>query len=288
MLILIAGGFLIKGVLNEVRQREQLQVLTTKLEQANKQLKKLDQARADFITMASHQLRTPPSTLKWYLAAILAGDYGQPSPEIKTALLKMRLSNNAMISLIDDMLNASRIERGKIEFNFEPTDVLEITQFTVEQLRALAEPKHLKLAFVKPKTGLPKIMADKEKLRQVINNLIDNAIKYTKKGAITVKLEKTGNNIAIKVADTGKGIAKEDQKNLFEKYARAQDSSKYTAGLGLGLYLAKVIVQQHKGKIWAESEGVDRGSTFIISLPIKSGIKATATFDLAKANGQSK
>ena len=125
-------------------------------------------------------------------------------------------------------------------------------------------------------------MADKEKLRQVINNLIDNAIKYTKNGAVTVKLEKTGNNIAIKVADTGKGIAKEDQKNLFEKYARTKDSSKYTAGLGLGLYLAKVIVQQHAGKIWAESEGIGRGSTFIISLPIKSGIKATATFDLAK------
>ena len=282
LLVLSFGILLIKSVLKEVEQREQLQILTTKLKEANQKLKLLDQARADFITMASHQLRTPPSTLKWYLAAILAGDFGQPSPEIKTALGKMQLSNNAMISLIDDMLNASRIERGKIEFNFEVTDLLEITRFTVDQLRPLAETKQLKLVFNPSKSKLPPIMSDKEKLRQVINNLIDNAIKYTKTGQITVALSKTAKEVVLAVSDTGKGMTREDLDTLFQKYGRQKDSSKYSAGLGLGLFLAKVIVNQHAGKIWAESEGVGHGSTFIISLPVKSGIKATATFDLAK------
>ncbi len=271
--ILITGILLVKNVLKEVRQREQLQELDLKLERANRKLKVLDQARAEFITMASHQLRTPPATIKWYLAAILGGDFGNLSPDALQALRKTQATNNALISLIDDMLNVSRIERGKLEFVFEPTDILKITQFTVEQLIPMAEQKHLQLEFMPPKENLSPIVADKEKLRQVINNLIDNAIKYTKAGKITVSISMSQGNVIIKVSDTGKGMPIEEQKKVFQKFGRGKDANNYSTGLGLGLYLAKVVVEAHRGKIWAESKGSGKGSSFLVSLPIENKLQ---------------
>ncbi len=254
---------------------EQLQVL-------NEQLRQLDQARAEFITIASHQLRTPPATLKWYLAAILSGDYGEISAEVKSELEKTQATNNGLIALIDDMLNASRIERGKMEFFFEPTDVAEITEAAVDQLQPIALMKYLALTYNKPVEPLPQIMADREKLRQVINNLIDNAIKYTSKGSVTVTLSQKDDNILVTVTDTGKGIAKNQAGGLFERYNRGRDSVTHAPGLGLGLYVAKIIVDQHKGKIWAESRGENAGATFAFSIPIHNDLSQTTLFDLSQ------
>jgi signal transduction histidine kinase len=281
--LLAATGFgilLIRSVRNEVEQREQLQKLTTDLATANEQLKALDKARAEFISIASHQLRTPPATVKWYLSAIINGDYGPLDPEVKGILVKTERTNNLLISLIEDILNASRIERGKMEFLFGKTDILELAQVTYEQLQPLAMEKKQKLVFVAPKTKIPTMMADKEKLRQVMNNLIDNAIKYTPSGGtITVSLSKIKGEAQFQVADTGKGISPQDQQAIFKKYSRGKESIKQSAGLGLGLYVAEVIIAQHKGKIWAESDGEGKGSRFIFSLPIKNDLKATTLFD---------
>lgn len=283
-LVLGFGIMLIQSVVREVKQREQLEILTKRLEVANEQLKVLDQARAEFISIASHQLRTPPATVKWYLSAIINGDYGQVDPSVKEMLVKTERTNNLLISLIEDILNVSRIERGKMEFLFAQTDVLDLAKITYEQLQPLASEKKQKLAFVAPKTKIPSIMADKEKLRQVMNNMIDNAIKYTPAGGtITVSLTKTKDDLVFQVQDTGKGISKEDASNIFQKFSRGKESIKQSAGLGLGLYVAKVIVEQHKGRLWAESDGVGKGSRFIFSLPIKNGLKETTLFDLTKA-----
>ena len=283
LLVLAVGVLLIRSVRKEVEQREQLQILTGKLEKANKQLKILDKARAEFITMASHQLRTPPSSIKWHLSAVLAGDFGEVSPEVKTVITKANLTNNALISLIEDMLNVSRIERGKMQFAFEPTDMREITQMTVDLLAPMAEFKKIKLVFNKPKTILPVINADKEKVRQVINNLVDNAIKYTQAGQVAVSLDKTDKDVILKVTDTGKGVPKGEIGKIFEKFSRGKDSQNYSAGLGLGLYLAQVVINQHQGKIWAESPGINKGSIFAFSLPIKSPLKSdSSTLDLTK------
>lgn len=258
-------------------------IVSEKLKLANAQLKILDAARAEFITMASHQLRTPPSNIKWYLSAILANEFGQVDGEMRDALRKMDATNNSQISLIDALLNVSRIERGKLEFVFEEADLGEMTAFTLDQLEPLATQKHLKLSYKKPKTALPKIIMDKEKLRQVVSNMIDNAIKYSKRGKITVTLEKTKTDLTLHVQDTGKGMDKNELAAAFEKYGRGPDSKKYAAGLGLGLYLARVIVNQHNGKIWAESAGVGKGSTFSFSLPIRNKLKPTSlVFDLTK------
>ncbi len=283
LLVLGVGILLIRSVLREVKQKEELQVLTERLKNANEQLKTLDKARAEFISIASHQLRTPPATIKWYLSSVLSGDYGQLDPQVKDVLVKTEITNNLLISLIEDMLNVSRIERGKMEFLFAPTDLLDLTNITVEQLLPMAQVKGLKLEFKKPRKKLPQIMADKEKLRQVINNIIDNAIKYTKEGFVTVRLKITDNNeLRLEISDSGRGVSPENAQHLFEKYKRGQDSIKDSPGLGLGLYVAKIIIEQHKGKIWVESPGEGKGSTFIFTLPINNNLKATTLLDLTK------
>ena len=281
LMVLGFGVLLIRSVRKEVEQREQLEILTKKLEAANTQLKVLDQARAEFITIASHQLRTPPATIKWYLAAILDGDYGQMDQSVKDQLRKTMSTNSSMISLIDDLLNASRIERGQMEFLFGPTDLVQITQITIDQILPQAEMKKINLVFNKPTEPIPVITADKEKLRQVINNIIDNAIKYTLKGKIEVSVSKVKNDLMVKVTDTGKGVTPDQIKNIFKKYDRGQGAVRSATGLGLGLYVSKVIVEQHKGKIWLESKGEGKGSTFIMTVPIKNNLEKT-TFDLTK------
>lgn len=279
LLILSLGIFLDRSVRREVQQRVQLEELSKQLADANEKLQALDKARAEFISIASHQLRTPPATVKWFLGSILAGDYGELAPEVKTALEKTQRTNNSLISLIEDMLNVSRIERGKMEFLFEPVSLLELADLTYEQLLPIASDKKLNLTFKKPTRILPQITADKEKIRQVMNNLIDNAIKYTKEGTVAVELFQDADSLRFQVKDSGKGIGPQEITSIFEKYSRGKESIKQSAGLGLGLYVAKAIISQHKGKIWAESAGEGKGSTFIFTIPIHNDLKATTLLD---------
>ncbi len=253
-----------------------------KLKEANAQLKALDKARAEFISIASHQLRTPPATIKWYLNAVLAGDFGKLTDELYAALERTNVTNEAQISTIDDLLNASRIERGKLEFFFQPANLAPMIAQLVEQLEPLAKMHKQHIVYKAPTEAIPDIVMDGEKIRQVVNNMIDNAIKYSKQGDIQVILEKDADNLTIKVVDTGKGMDKETQEALFQKYSRGKDSATHATGLGLGMYVAKVIVEQHNGRIWAESPGIGKGSTFAFSLPIKSKIQETVV-DLAQS-----
>lgn len=278
----IFGALLIRSVWKEVEQRQKLQSLTKQLATANKKLKDLDRARAEFISIASHQLRTPPATIKWYLAAIISGDYGRIQSKTKIALQKAQMTNNMLISLIDDLLNVSRIERGKMEFIFEATDFEALTEETVNELIPQAKMRKLKLIYNKPKVKIPDILADKEKIQQVVNNLVDNAIKYTRVGQVEVNLNQVGPNVVLSVTDTGKGMTFKESTSIFKKYTRTKDSQNHAAGLGLGLYVAKVIVAQHKGSIKGSSPGPGKGSTFEVHLPIKSNLKAEV-LDLTKA-----
>ncbi len=256
-------------------------LLYEKLKVANEQLQILDKARAEFISIASHQLRTPPATIKWYLGAVLDGDFGALSEDLKAALQRTNVTNDAQIATIDDLLNASRIERGKLEFFFEENPLEPVVSVLVEQMQPLAQMKKMTIEYVKPSQTFPNILMDKEKVRQVINNMIDNAIKYSKDGVIGVSLKQEDENLIVRVKDNGKGISAEELSKIFEKYARGHDSVTHATGLGLGMYVAKVIVEQHNGKIWAESEGVGKGATFAFSLPLHSDLRPT-TVDLAQ------
>lgn len=281
----VLGVFLIRSVQREVKQREQLQVLSEQLKEANEKLQVLDKARAEFISIASHQLRTPPSTIKWYIGAIMDGDFGPLTPDLKAALERVQTSNNGQISLIDDLLNASRIERGKLEFFFEMGDVEQLAKSAYEQLVPQAAMHKLELVYEPPQVKLPQVMLDKEKIRQVVNNFIDNAIKYTKQGQITIHYGLTPTDVVVMVTDTGRGVPPDVAPTLFEKYTRGKDSATAASGLGLGLYVAKVVVEQNKGKIWAESPGPGQGSTFAFSLPIHNTLQPTSTVDLTASQG---
>lgn len=251
------------------------------LEALNKQLVALDKARAEFISIASHQLRTPPATIKWYLGAVLNGDFGELSTELHAAIERANVTNEAQISTIDDLLNASRIERGKLEFFFEKSSLEKVVSDLVVQMQPLAQMKKMNIVYRPPSEVYPDIMMDKEKVRQVVNNMIDNAIKYSKEGDILINLEKVNGDLVVKVKDTGKGISADELKTIFDKYTRGHDSVTHATGLGLGMYVAKIIIEQHNGQIWAESDGVGKGSTFVFSLPIESKIQDT-TVDLLK------
>ncbi len=271
----------IHSLINVVAVAVDKALLYVELKEANEQLQALDKARAEFISIASHQLRTPPATIKWYVGAILGGDFGPLSDELKAALKRTMVTNDAQIATIDDLLNASRIERGKLEFFFEESPLEPVVTTLVEQMQPLAEMKKMTIEYTKPTGDLPNIMMDKEKVRQVLNNMIDNAIKYSMSGTIKVQMKNTGTDYVVSVTDNGKGIAPGEAEQVFEKYTRGHDSVTHATGLGLGMYVAKVIMDQHHGKIWAESPGVGKGSTFSFSLPLHTTVQAT-TVDLVQ------
>ena len=276
VLVIFFGILLIRSVLQEVRSREEISRLAEDLRIANVELKKLDQLKSEFLSLATHQLRTPLTITKGYISMIQEGTFGQVPQKIRDVLSKVYLSNERLISLVNDFLNLSRIESGRMKYNFEQMKAEQLVESAVEEFKELAKEKKVDLIWKKPSGALPEVMIDKEKFHQVLMNIIDNAFKYCKEGHIEVSMsEEAGRgssdkNILIKVKDSGVGMTREELDSIFKKFARAQSGSKVnTEGTGLGLYLAKRIVGDHGGEIWAESEGHGLGSTFKIRLPAK-------------------
>jgi len=240
---------------------------TKTLKEANIKLEQLDKAKSEFVSIASHQLRTPLSVIKGYISMLLEGLWGEVSPEQKRHLEMVYLSNERLIKLIEDLLMVSRIEAGRLEFDFQMVSLSDIAENVVNELKPLADKKGLYLRYEKPAKPLPKIKADPLKIRQVVMNLIDNAIHYTEKGGAAVRLKQEKDKIIFSIQDTGIGIPEKEKVTLFEKFSRGKGVSKlHTEGTGLGLYLAAKLVEAHQGRIWAESEGEGKGSTFYFEL----------------------
>lgn len=273
---------------------EDLQETSAQLTSANKQLKELDKTKSEFLSLASHQLYTPLTALRGYLSMLQEGDFGQVPDKQGPILDILNTSAERLISLIKTYLDISRIESGRLELNLASVDLVKMTDDLVQSLFPNAEAKSLKLAFHDPAGDTPHVIADEQRLRQVLLNFIDNAIKYTPKGHIEVKIEPQGTDIVFSVTDTGKGIAKEELGRLFNKFSRVGGASRFhTEGTGLGLYFAKQIVNEHHGDVEVSSPGVGKGSTFGVRLPIegspkslKLGDKATVVIKAADATGQ--
>lgn len=272
LLILFFGILLIRGILREIQQREHLEVVTNELNAANEQLRKLDEQKSDFITIASHQLRTPLSIVKGYISLIVEGSFGNLPDNLKEPLKRVNISNNRLITLVNDLLDLSRIERGKLIYVFQPSSVLEVAEDAYKEMSEAAKAKGLKLFFKKPSvTTFPKVNMDPKKIKEVMINVIDNAIHYTQHGSVTITvsdLEEKG-IVRVSIKDTGIGILQEDISSLFKKFSRMENAKQISSdGTGLGLYVAKLIVEDHKGVMWVESEGLNMGSEFIFELPI--------------------
>lgn len=267
---LFFGYYLIRSVQMEIKRREEMEKLSLQLKAANVELDKLSKSKSEFISIASHQLRTPLTAVKGYISMMMEKLYGKPPQKMKKPLENVYNSNERLIRLVNDLLNLSRLDAGKIEFSPELISLEEMVSGIVEELKINAEKKGLYMKMVKSSEPLPKIMADQDKLRQVILNIVDNAIKYTKEGGITFELKKLNDQEKIRISDTGEGMNEKELNSLFQMFSRATAGTQLHAeGAGLGLYVAKQFTEMHGGKIWAESSGKGKGSTFIIQLPIK-------------------
>ena len=243
---------------------------TKELKEAYEKLKNLDRAKSEFISIASHQLRTPLAAIKGYISMFLEGTYGKLSEKIKEPMENVYKSNERLIKLVNDLLNVSRIETGKIKLELQKTSIEDVISNIINELKIEAEKKNIYLKWQEPKKPLPEILVDRDKIRQVILNLIDNAIRYTNKGGIRIIYQTANKKCQIIIADTGEGMTREEILHLFESFSRGGAGTQfYSEGAGLGLYVAKKFVEMHKGKIWAESPGKGKGSTFYIELPIK-------------------
>jgi signal transduction histidine kinase len=273
ILVLVFGVLLIRGVVREVEQREQLAELNKKLQLAYEEVDRLSKAKSEFISIASHQLRTPLTAIKGYISMLIEGTYGAVPKIAKKPLENVYESNERLINLVNNLLDISRIEAGRMEFEPEEAQIEDIIESVVAELKITADQKKLYLKYDKPAQFLPKLLLDKDKIRQVFLNLINNSIKYTNQGGITIKIKNQTdikNTILITISDTGEGMTKEDLAKLFESFSRGSVGVQLSAeGAGLGLYIARKFVEMHKGKIWAESEGKGKGSTFYVELPTK-------------------
>lgn len=241
---------------------ERIQTATQKLRRANEKLKALDETKDDFISMASHQLRTPLTSIKGYISMVMEGDAGKISKTQQEMLTQAFFSSQRMVYLISDLLNVSRLKTGK--FIIEPTRVNLATMVEQEmnQLKEAAAARNLSLSFDRP-DEFPDVMLDETKTRQVIMNFADNAIYYTPAGGhVRVRIIDTPTTVEFRVEDNGIGVAKSDQPHLFTKFYRAGNARKARPdGTGLGLFMAKkVIVAEEGSLIFTSEEG--KGSTF--------------------------
>ncbi len=245
-------------------------LLYQNIQKANVHLRQLDKLKTEFVSIASHELRTPMTVIKSYIWMLLNGSGGPVSDKQKTYLERIFFSVQRLLDLVNNMLNISRIEAGKLFILPAPIDMKEITSSVITEMTARAQEVGVSLFYYPPHETLM-VNADGEKLKEVLINLIGNSLKFTKEGgSITVSSHNTEEGIVTRVKDTGCGIKEEDIPKLFQKFNMVGDSNltkNVGQGTGLGLYLSKSLVELHGGRIWVESEGENRGSTFSFILP---------------------
>lgn len=250
------------------------------------------QAKTDFATIASHQLRTPLSIIKWYIDYVISGDAGELNDEQKKYLSEVYNNNEKLIELVNAMLDVSRIEMGNFAIEPEATDIIKIAESVLSKFYPEIEKK--KISFEKKYDDFPRLNLDPSLIKIVFENIISNSIKYTpENGRVDLTIKKTDQNVLIEISDTGCGIPRKDQPQIFGKIFRADNAKKIEAsGTGLGLYIIKAIVEKSGGKIWFESPNIKTvldkqqssksntimsfpGTTFYVTIPLM-GMKPKA------------
>ncbi len=269
----------IRKVLDEKQRFVRLRDFADQLEKANEELRRIDSMKSEFVSVASHELRTPLAAVKNAVQLVLKGTTGKIN-ENQAKFLSMADRNiNRLTNIVNDLLNLSRIESGKIELRFESVGLKGIIELTTSSLRLHADGKSIKI-YSEINEQLPAVYGDSEKIEQILTNLIDNAIKFTPEGGrilITArpvphdKKAGYGDKVAVSVKDTGIGIPSAHLNAIFEKFHQVEGSlQRSVSGTGLGLAITKGLVEAHQGKIWVESE-VGKGSTFTFTLPVSEG-----------------
>lgn len=235
---------------------------TKKIRATNEKLRKLDETKDEFISMASHQLRTPLTSIKGYLSMVLEGDAGDVTDAQKKMLNQAFVSSQRMVYLISDLLNLSRLNTGKFVIDPSPVDLRDIVAAEIDQLRETAKARDIAIAYDAP-SSLPTLMLDETKIHQVVMNFMDNAIYYTVPGgSVIISLTETPTAVEFRVKDSGIGVPRAEQRHLFSKFYRAPNARKLRPdGTGLGLFMSKKVIAAQDGAVIFESEE-GKGSTF--------------------------
>lgn len=255
-----------------IKLKQEVEDATAQLRDSNRKLKKLDEAKDEFISMASHQLRTPLTSVKGYISMVMDGDAGKLTPPQQKLLEEAFTAAQRMVYLIGDFLNVSRIQTGRFVLEPRPTDLAQVVSDEVSQLGSTAARRNITVHYHHP-TQFPILTIDENKMRQVIMNFIDNAIFYSRPSTeVEVTLVNTGREIRFEVRDTGIGVPEAERHKLFTKFFRAENARRVRPdGTGIGLFMAKKVITAHGGSIVFETkEG--KGSTFGFIMPI-AGLK---------------
>ncbi|MBN1793940.1 MAG: GAF domain-containing protein [Candidatus Omnitrophica bacterium] len=264
----IENIYLYEELWNSQRELElKVQERTKELQQAYEDLKKLDEKKKEFVSAVSHELRTPLTSIKGYASILTSGKLGDVTEEQKERLQKINIHSNKLVSLVNNLLDISRIESGKVEMNIKPVLVKTLLDEIADMIAPQVKEKMIELKVEIP-SSIEEVGADKEQLSRVFINLLSNAVKFTPdKGHIKITASKKEGYLQFDIADSGIGISRQDQEKLFTEFFRTQDAiDKGIKGTGLGLSLVKRIVEAHKGTIWVTSE-VGKGAVFHFTLP---------------------
>jgi signal transduction histidine kinase len=269
--LVIFGIMLIRSVRKEIKQREEIQSLASSLAVANEKLKELDKLKSEFVSIASHQLRAPLTAIRGYASMLLDGSFGKMPADANQALERISESAKNMAYSVEDYLNVSRIESGNMKYNYADFNLRDETEHVCDDLRPQALRKGLVLLFRTDLKSQGVINADVGKVIQIIQNLINNSIKYTEKGSIKVLVrdDVVRKKIYVDIEDTGIGMNEETKSRLFGKFERAKNANEVnTGGTGLGLYVAFAMAKGMNGNITAHSEGDGKGSRFTIEFAL--------------------
>ena len=272
---LTLGILLVANYKKSVRRHEQIEHLALDLQTANSQLRELSDAKSEFISIASHQLRTPVSVIKGYLSLMKDGAYGEIGGAVQDKIDQLYEMNERLIHLINNLLNITRIERDNLAYFCQEVDVVETASHAIKELALEARNKGLDLRFRRPAEEKIKVFADPDKLHEIVVNLVDNSLKYTQKGHVEVSLEPDhgDGSVILRVEDTGIGMNPKDLEHLFEKYFRpSQTNSIRESGMsmGLGLFICAKFLHSMGGDIWVERTAPGEGTVFAVRLPTKA------------------
>lgn len=273
ILTTIFGFILINSVRKEVSQREKIENLAKDLEKVNENLTFANERQENLIHFINHQVKGFFTKSKYIFAALLEGDYGVLNKEMESIVKEGLRSDNEGIAMVEDILNASNVKSGAVKYNKSAMNFKELVLSVVSDQEKIACDKNLSFEANIDEEDY-KILGDEFQLKNVVKNLIDNSIKYTPTGKVTVSLFKADGKILFSVKDTGVGLTKEDKQRLFTEGGKGKNSQKINVNsTGFGLFIAKNIVLAHNGKIWAESEGEGKGSQFYVELLTSENIK---------------
>lgn len=265
VLVLAFGMLLMRSVRREVEQRVELERLTMHLKEANLRLEDLSRFKSQLLSLASHQIKSPLAAIKGFASILLEGLYGPVEGKVRETLEKMKKSADGLVVLINTLLDLRKVEEGRMEYQFAKIDLVALAGQVMEELEPLATEKRLEFTF---HSSNPQVFvsADESKLKQVLQNLVDNSVKYTARGFVRVTITEEGQSAMFRVTDSGLGIPPDLIPHLFEEFIRDERAREEVIGTGLGLYIARKIVEAHGGRIWAESKGPNQGASFYVAL----------------------